>query len=396
MNSNKCCICGSSMEQMFEFHNKTADTINLFEKPVKEAGTDILFLVCPLCGHGQISFTSKAVEYEDFIPSNASDFAEMKNGKAFSPLDECVQEEFQKFINHCKNTTRFLDIGCGTGALLAKAAESFDSVLGVEPSKPAIQIAEERLALCEKKHKIKNCYFEDGREYYPVSAFAAIEVFEHLDDPLKTLINTRHALIPDGVGLIEVPNGSLIMDKGMYTDVYHQHLHYYTPASLALLARKAGFDVISVNQAEDGRQLFMTIKKSGCDQSFESRIQNEKTALNDGVDHFTHVGIWGAGVKARSYICLIDHPEAIRHVFDISRQRIGRFLSGCVVPVEGATKETIGECDLIINFTSAHNNEVLSRLIGEFNYQGSYLYFDDAPNLINCAEIKNAGDSKQL
>lgn len=385
------------MEQTFEFHGKTADVINLFGKPTKEAGNDILFLVCPLCGHGQINFTSKGTEYDDYIPSNASDFAEIKNGKTFSPLDGCVKEEFQEFLKHCKDKAHFLDIGCGTGALLAEAGESFDSVTGVEPSKPASRIAEERLAAMHvKKHHIRNCYFEDGKEYYPVSAFAAIEVFEHLDDPLGTLINVKQALEADGIGLIEVPNGSLIMDKGMYTDVYHQHLHYYTPASLALLARKAGFDVISVSQAEGGRQLFMIVKKSRCDQSFEDRIKNEKAALNDGMHRFAHVGVWGAGVKARSYINLIDHPEAVRHVFDISEQRIGKYMSGCVAPVEKATKNAVGECDLIINFTSAHNEEVLNRLIKEFDYCGCYLYFDDAPHFKNTADIKTAGDNDQL
>ena len=70
------------------------------------------------------------------------------------------------------------------------------------------------------------------------------QVFEHLTDLYSVLNYALEILEPGGVGLINVPNGQRIVEENLYHQIIAEHVNYFTPESLATMAKRAGFDLI--------------------------------------------------------------------------------------------------------------------------------------------------------
>jgi SAM-dependent methyltransferase len=97
---------------------------------------------------------------------------------------------------------RLLEIGCGPGLLLDEARGRGYEVEGVELSSGAVRYARERLGL-----DVREMAFEDaalagtlGHERYDV--VLAVDVLEHLDEPIAALDRMRALLAPGGALLI--------------------------------------------------------------------------------------------------------------------------------------------------------------------------------------------------
>lgn len=70
------------------------------------------------------------------------------------------------------------------------------------------------------------------------------DVLEHIYNPLQFLENCARILKPDGLMICEVPN--LERYKANVLILEPEHLSHFTPYSLAVLAKKAGFSLISM------------------------------------------------------------------------------------------------------------------------------------------------------
>ena len=71
------------------------------------------------------------------------------------------------------------------------------------------------------------------------------KVLEHVPRPVAMLARTRHYLEPGGVVYVELPDTAAADDPAGpgREEFFIEHLFVFSPASLALLARRAGFDV---------------------------------------------------------------------------------------------------------------------------------------------------------
>lgn len=83
----------------------------------------------------------------------------------------------------------------------------------------------------------------------PAAVYDAVTLWhslEHLDDPLAALRHLRPALRPGGILLVEVPNAAGWAARGSGAYWLHldlpRHRFHFTPASLRLLLKKAGFE----------------------------------------------------------------------------------------------------------------------------------------------------------
>ena len=138
-----------------------------------------------------------------------------------------------------------VEVGAGFGLFCEELAArgSFAHVIGIEPS-PALADA------CRAKGiAVIESPFETATLPAPADVIAAFEVVEHLFRPKELLDFAFASLNPGGLLILTCPNieGFETIALGRASAaVDHQHLNYFTPRSLALLAGRAIFAEIEV------------------------------------------------------------------------------------------------------------------------------------------------------
>jgi SAM-dependent methyltransferase len=141
---------------------------------------------------------------------------------------------------------RLLDVGCGSGELLAALRADGWRVSGVEPSARSAAIARSQHAL-----DVTTAQFEEavlpGREF-DVVVLAA--VLEHLHEPVAALVHARRLLAPGGLVAVlflprfNAPQARLFRTRWIGLDL-PRHLYHFEPATFVAIARKAGLRVVA-------------------------------------------------------------------------------------------------------------------------------------------------------
>lgn len=136
---------------------------------------------------------------------------------------------------------RLLEIGCGTGDVLAYwDARGWDCV-GVEPSRTAVEIATDQYDITVHNSRIEDVSIDEKFDLVLLD-----NVLEHLQDPLSVLSQCRKLLRPGGSLVIEVPNIDSIgfMMFGRYWNNLDvpRHLYHFSPSVLRREAMSCGFE----------------------------------------------------------------------------------------------------------------------------------------------------------
>ncbi len=140
---------------------------------------------------------------------------------------------------------KLLEVGCNAGFLLKKLEAEGIDVFGIEPNREAVEFArnvnELRGIKCSMLEDVEG---SDG--LYDVVIL--IQTFEHLADPLGSLLKVKDLLKRDGLLFLEVPNfysptGFYLHETEAGRRPSPNHLFVYSPATLSAFVRRAGFSV---------------------------------------------------------------------------------------------------------------------------------------------------------
>lgn len=136
-----------------------------------------------------------------------------------------------------------LEIGCGSGALLAYLKRrGFSHASGIDISQEQVALAQQHGVDVQRVDALEHLA-TPPRLY---SAILAVDVLEHFArDELQMLAaNISGALQPGGRLLVQTANGAGLLSGGViYGDL--THLTIFTPQSLGQLLRPVGFDKLS-------------------------------------------------------------------------------------------------------------------------------------------------------
>ena len=139
---------------------------------------------------------------------------------------------------------RLLDMGCGSGDLLATAETSLGGtqLVGIDVSSGAIDLA--RIKVPSARLFIRDGGIAPPDEFVGWATHATCcEVLEHLDDPVTFLRQMASYLGPGARVVITVPGGPMsALDRS------HGHRQHYTPRQLIDLVDSAGMSIIEVGR----------------------------------------------------------------------------------------------------------------------------------------------------
>jgi SAM-dependent methyltransferase len=132
-----------------------------------------------------------------------------------------------------------LEIGCGTGLVLARLHDAFPRVAltGADLSLDALEIARRRVPYATlAQFDIRTVPYEEEFDIVCV-----LDVIEHLDEDLAALEQSRGALRQGGGIIVSVPQHRWLWSA---MDEYGRHRRRYERRRAQTLLHRAGFDVV--------------------------------------------------------------------------------------------------------------------------------------------------------
>ena len=215
----------------------------LYDDRYGYAGTSEL-LKCKNCDHGFLgeSLTDDQISllYSHYYPrsrvdpDNYSPYTEQTGLLAW--LDGSRANAYTWVPGNCK----ILDIGCGSGESIGYHKSRGCDVYGVEADKDVVQIAE--------KYQLKiSCGQFDANAYQPdfFDYVTLDQVIEHMNDPERVLKQIYEILRPAGQLVMSTPNingwGKTVFGRKWINWHAPYHLHFFSRASIELLAEKCGY-----------------------------------------------------------------------------------------------------------------------------------------------------------
>lgn len=261
--------------------------------------TAVLEDACPACGgtawrpaqHELVACEACALVCDTAVWSGAS-YAERITDDAFG--DDFVgridrwQQRFEAAIArrtwrriapHLPAHPQWLEVGVGSGTLLAYAAGRGASVSGCDLS----------AAVCRHVRATHGVAMVHG----PVSALPVAACFdvvvmnhvlEHTGDPVAVLQQIRSRLRPGGIVHIAVPNvASWNARFAGWTSYVPYHLVYFTPDTLRRAVEQAGLTVVKAETCEPFSGWFLTLLRSVLGAANTSRSQRHSRGADGSV-----------------------------------------------------------------------------------------------------------------
>lgn len=149
---------------------------------------------------------------------------------------------------------RLLEIGSGTGYLLAQLRDRGATVLGVEPG------AHGQDGAGEYGVAIVHDFFPSPRVTGRFDLIVLSNVLEHLENPVEFLVGLQGQLAPDGALIIGVPDEEAYITSGDVSTLFHEHWSYFDRRTLENTARLAGFRIDHLESASFGGSMYVIMR----------------------------------------------------------------------------------------------------------------------------------------
>ncbi|MDR3336261.1 MAG: class I SAM-dependent methyltransferase [Treponema sp.] len=133
-----------------------------------------------------------------------------------------------------------LDIGCATGALLARLRERGWKTTGVEISLPQAEYARRERGLDVRTAPLEENHFDENS----FTAVLASHLIEHLNNPSSLVREAHRILVPGGGLFITTPNIAgfqFRLFRGRWRSAIFDHLYLFSAKTLKALLAQNGF-----------------------------------------------------------------------------------------------------------------------------------------------------------
>lgn len=260
---------------------------------------------------------------------------------------------------------KVLEVGCGRGEYLSLLAEAGADGYGVEHLPASVDACHQAGLRVERG-------FVDGPETRladgPFDGFMILNFLEHIPTAQLTLQGIAANLADGAIGMVEVPNFDMIIEKGLFAEFIPDHLFYFTERTLTRLLEANGFEVLECRAEWHDYVLSAIVRKRApLNLSALAACQGGlRASFDDFLGRFEsgRVAIWGAGHQALALISLMGIAGRIRYVLDSAPFKQGRYTPATHLPIVPPERLNDGEVDAVIVLAASYSAEV-ARLIRE-------------------------------
>lgn len=323
-----------------------------WEELESDTGESLDLYQCPFCG--LIQLLIEPVEYyKDVI-------------RASAVSDEMRAFRLQYFANFLNENSligkKILEVGAGCGEFLEILNASGADGYGIENRK-------EFVVNCQKKGlKVVQGYLEKGQpliEGGPFDGFIIMNFLEHVPEPNTFLKQLYSNLSEEAIGLVEVPNVDMILEKNLFSEFMTDHLLYFTEETLSQLLSQNGFHVLSCRPVWHDYCLAAVVQKRkpvNMNMFYKvwEKVEYElHTFIDDMHERKKGVAVWGAGHQALAVISLCNIGEAIQFVIDSAVFKQGKYTpTSHIKVVSPETLKTRSDVGAVIVMAASYSDEV--------------------------------------
>jgi len=263
-----------------------------------------------------------------------------------------------------------LEIGCGTGYLLHRLRRLRFKVLGIEPGTQG-QVGARKYGIEIIQDTFPGKMNQSGKCFEIIIHYG---VLEHIEDPVTFLQRQAEYLSDSGLIIFGVPNCKEYIQSGDISMFIHEHWNYFTPYSLKKVIQKAGFQLLSLENAGYGGALYGVAGKAGqaihvsedLDWSPQFRgyvqrsLEKTKTFFQECMERNRSLGIFcpGRGINILHFI----QPRNASRFFDDDRLIHGKYYPPFDIPIESRHSLIEQPVDELLIMSSSFGERLKSEL----------------------------------
>lgn len=359
---NNCRVCGNKLikEPLLHYKNMPKSAQFLPDEHSLKGDTGIELKVCQCSGCGLVQLKNDPVSY----------YKEVIRASAFS--DEMKEFRIKQFGNFIEKYSlkgkKIIEIGCGRGEYLNLMRQSGAHVYGLEYSPESVaQCKKNGLNVSRGFIESASCRLKDS----PFDAFFTLNYFEHLPFPNDTLRGINNNLTDNAIGLIEVPNFNMILQKKLFSEFTSDHLLYFTKETLNTSLILNGFEVIEIDEVWHNYIISSIVRKRK--KLDITGFYNHQLGLKNEIENYIknfgkkRVAIWGAGHQALAIISLFELADKIRYVVDSAVFKQGKYTPSSHIPIVSPEMLEADPVEAVIVMAAGYSDEVARILRQKFD-----------------------------
>ena len=254
---------------------------------------------------------------------------------------------------HTDKDDTVLDIGANDGTLLHRVMD--DRVrIGCEPAPNLWDKLKDNCDIMIPEmwdHKYLDQYIctHPSTEYInnKAKAITAIGMFYDMDNPNDFISSVKEALTDDGIFIAQLMTLAPMLRMRDLGNVCHEHLEYYSYASLVELYERNGLEIYHVeeNDIQGGSyQLWARHLDGGSIEydedistlkDFFSEIEHNGKVLRDTLDKYRDKNcyVYGASTKGNTMLQLWNLGKYFKGAAEIHPDKVGRVTVGTNIPI---------------------------------------------------------------
>jgi SAM-dependent methyltransferase len=387
MYKNHCSICGSNNVNLLVdlgYQPLANDLTDSIDSAIKCSRFDLSLLICNDCLY---------VWLREQVPPNVL----FSNNTYLTGVSSQTMEDMKNFAEDCLCTCNLskdstvLDIASNDGTLLSFFKKYGCHVLGIDPSRPAYEIA-----TANGVDTINQMFDSDTMELImtkrgKMDLITATNIITHVPDPKLFLMNCKYLLKSKGSLVVEFYNFESMISNSAFDQIYHEHISYFNFTTFSKLLNKVGLEAYKVEQVHSqggSLRVFIsftgqrnlddsvknTLDKEGGLESIKSRyylfpqkIAKIKTDTLELLKQEILNGnkILGYGASAKATVMLnflhLSSYEIIA-IADKSNIKQGKFIPGAAIPIISPDELKNLNPDVIIIFAWNLKREITNFL----------------------------------
>lgn len=177
---------------------------------------------------------------------------------------------------------RVLDVGAGSGVMVYVLRALGYAATGIEPNEGYANYATDVLGV-----PVSQGFFQDAA-LLPESqdVVTIFHAFEHLENPTRMMQDACRWLRKGGFLLVEVPNVEAVCQQP-HTQFHIGHLYHFGLATLGMMGRSAGCDIVRGFTSPDGGNITVIFQKSDTLRPLSAEIAGNYDRVAGILSHHT-------------------------------------------------------------------------------------------------------------